>query len=355
MAEYAGESLAKKVARVRLYTRVRETLLFSNRNLDNTKVLFLPGPDASEVGALKHILKVKPQNVIGVDIDGDACDALTKKWPETNVIQGDLSKPKTFNKALRDIKSYGEFDGFDFIHLDLMGILKRDSELLYGMWARFCAENGVMAVTYLRGRENKSRESENVRSLRKTAALIAKIHEGAGGESKLFLKMIAPDPERAISHLMALNTGFHKLRLVDEMDGDVDAAMEAFSDELNQAADMGEREGMKGVLEHRRMVGRTQFTLLASYAYRAETSPMGVMAAHHVSIDTLESDSYAFLRYKHGRHTSSVIKKDPMEDLLKEAELLEVNYGKDAMLEILNVTRQQLAAYRAHRTMGTYT
>jgi hypothetical protein len=135
MAEYAGESLAKKVARVRLYTRVRETLLFSNRNLDNTKVLFLPGPDASEVGALKHILKVKPQNVIGVDIDGDACDALTKKWPETNVIQGDLSKPKTFNKALRDIKSYGEFDGFDFIHLDLMGILKRDSELLYGMWA----------------------------------------------------------------------------------------------------------------------------------------------------------------------------------------------------------------------------
>mgnify|MGYP001576964157 CR=1 FL=1 len=50
--EYAGESLAKKVARVRLYRRTKEALVHRGVKPADARVIFLPGPEASEVGAL---------------------------------------------------------------------------------------------------------------------------------------------------------------------------------------------------------------------------------------------------------------------------------------------------------------
>jgi len=355
VTEYAGESLAKKVARVRLYTRVKETLLFSKKNLDDTKVLFLPGPDACEVGALKHILKVKPENVVGIDLDGGACEALHDKWPDANIVKGNLLNTKTFCAMVDDMAtSAKDMHGFDFIHLDLMGGLNIHSEYLYGNYGRLCVENGVMAVTYLRGREHPTKVSLRVKQTREMAKeVISRMPRT--GENKLLLKMLAPDPERAMSHLIALNSGHNMVQYIEET-GSAEEAADAMSDEVDLFCEAAEELGLRDAVEmHRILYGdRLQFTLLASYAYRAETSPMGVMAAHRITYDTLESESYALLRYKHGRHTSSVIKKDPMDDLLKEAELLAVNYGKEEAAEILNVSTGTLAAWRAHQTRGTY-
>jgi hypothetical protein len=357
MTEYAGESLAKKVARVRLYTRVREALQFAGRDLNDVKVLFLPGPDACEVGALKHILKTRPENVVGVDIDGDACKVLTDRWPKANVVKGDLKKAKTFRYSLEDITMNGskEFDGFDFIHLDLMGNLRGDSEFVYGNWGRLCAENGVMAVTYLRGREHPTKVKPNVKKVRDTAKMQVSMMEHATGEAKKLKKILAPDPERALSHLLAINQGYHKMLLIDEADGDVDAAIDNYTDFVKEAERRIKKSGVRGMLEYRAEMEQLHFTALASYSYRADTSPMGVLATQLVSIDTLESDSYAILRYKNGRHTSSVIKKDPMEDLVAEADLLAIHYGKQEAAEILHVSTGTLAAWRAHLTRGTYT
>ena len=89
--EYAGESLAKKVARVRLYRRTRAMLEAADVAPGTARCLFLAGPESAELGAIRHILRADMAHSIGIDRDPAACKALRKKWPGGNVVCGDLA------------------------------------------------------------------------------------------------------------------------------------------------------------------------------------------------------------------------------------------------------------------------
>jgi len=338
MGVYAGESIAKKVARIRLYQRTKQALLhrFGAAELKNVRALFLPGPNASEVGALKHILGLKPENVLGVDSDPEACRQLERRWPGVGVHHGDL-----FDKETR-IKADKIRERYHFVHLDVMGNLSKKSEILYGMWSRFCALDGVLAVTFLRGRETPN-DPDHLQFNRALSKWQTDRFRAAGGEARKLFKMLAPDPERAQSHLNALNAAALEGLFLSKL-GSVDAAIEAMKTSTPEMM-------AQCVLDLNK---EGSFTALACHAYRAEVSPMGVLATQRVTQRVLDSDSYAQLRYDLRRNTTSVIRKDAMLDLMAEAESLEKTYPREAVAEILDTTPGTLAAWRAHRTMGTY-
>lgn len=343
MGEYAGESIAKKVARIRLYKRTRQALKYFDYKLENVKVLFLPGPQATEVGVLKYLLKTQPKNVVAVDKDPEVCQWARMKWPGITAVCGDLMYPDT----VREVRSV--CSTYDFIHLDLMGTLSANSELLYAQWSNLCETNGVMAVTYLRGREQKitpiSRQcqlfGEKMRDARKHST----------GDAKKYLHLMSADPVRSYAHLMALKVcgAVGLLQQNPRYDDGLDITDGMTDEDIN---DVVLRAAQWRMVEDHVEYG--SFTPLATYAYRSEYASMGVLAVQKVYHDVLESDSYALLRYDRSRHSTSIIKKDPMEDLLLEADSLEKDFTKDQVAEMLGVTKGTLAAWRAHRTMGTY-
>lgn len=338
MSEYAGESIAKKVCRIRLYKRTRQALKYFGYKLEHIKVLFLPGPDSTEIGALKHILKVQPTNVCAVDRDPQVCEDASDRWPGISAVCGDLRDSGTL-ETVRDISST-----YDFIHLDLMGTLSGASVDLYSRWGWLCETNGVLAVTYLRGREQKistlSRNCQNIA----TAAM--DMWKNSKGEGKKLFKLMSADPERSYAHLLALKISGamgvlkfeEKVPITDWLETDPDP--EFVEQITNQMINEDHRYG--------------SFTPLATHAYRADFSSMGVLAVQKVYDKDLQSGSYGKLRYDNSRHTMSIIRKDPMDELLQEADSLEKEFSKDAAAEILGVSKGTLAAWRAHRTMGTY-
>jgi len=308
--EYAGESLAKKVARVRLYRRTKEALLHRGVKPADARVIFLPGPEASEVGALRHILGVQPRNVFGIDRDPEACRALREKMPGATAIEGDLASINTVRALKKRFRWCAEF-----VHLDLMGNLSPAALLEYSVWGLFCAPDGVMAVTYLRGREQKvpafdsgvpfRSETDLIRSAAAASPLMEGMRHLASirGEGRKLARLVAADPERAWTHLMALN---HL------------GANEVMARVRAECPDVQGEEFKSLVMANVHAKDETVFTPIGTHAYRAETSPMGVLITQRVRRSVLESDEYTRLRYHLGRDTTSVLPKDPMDELLAE-------------------------------------
>lgn len=376
MSVYAGESLAKKVARVRLYRRTREMLRCRNIDPATIKVVFLPGPEAAEVGALKYIFKARAQNVVGIDRDEVAIEALRKKWPGACGILGDLAdrslvedEAGPFRRVFSTFQSPHDLAGF--IHLDLMGNLSVAAALMYCNWAAFCREDGVVAVTYLRGRERikiptEASNFEVARGLAKAAVVVDKPIEAfricARGVQTCFDKvtrrLVAPDPERATSHLIALcETGYcHQVQRKLINDAVQRGVPSITRGQLGEATARALDALMApGVFERSMHAGELKFfSPIASYAYRAEVSPMGILAAQYVRKPTQQLASYQHAVGQRSRHASSIIRKDPMDDLLAEADSLQKEFSREQVAEILNVSTGTLAAWRAHRTLGTY-
>lgn len=331
MSEYAGESLAKKVARVRLYKRTREFFRYFRLTPAKAVVMFLPGPDAAEVGAIKHILGARPENVWGIDRDSEAIRTLRKRMPGANCVLGDLGDNDLIKRTVPKIHA-------DFVHLDLMGNLSESSLHQYACWAQ-CSVGGIIAVTYLRGRERRFGGNNAAEPYREFGRSFAReLLPTVGKEDRRILRA---DPERALSHLLAL--------------GD----MRTFRAVLSfQASGQISAEEAKDILRSKRRLLEqlcpSVFTPVATYAYRAESSPMGVLVVNHIERATFTSPSYGRVLDGGGRFISSVIKKDPMDDLLAEADSLQKEFDRAAVAEILDVSPGTLASWRAHRTMGTY-
>lgn len=338
MAQYAGESLAKKVARVRLYKRAREVLKYRLPSLREVRALFLIGPDAAEVGAIRHILGVRPENMVGVDRDQKAVGALKAREPNAQGVVGDLMDPEVFEA----VKMFAEAtDGYHFIHLDLMGNLPNHTAQIYGNYGNIVALDGVCGCTFLRGREPLRQQQDFLHTWAKECA------EGQyslGGP----LKTIAADEERMSAHFLALQMGVMVRRLGELFmmsPEELKDPMNVF-DRLFQLPYDTQRQ-------IRRRIGR--YYPVAGHAYRAETSPMGVLLAQRTLFGTWQTPEHyeKFLKAS-GRLVASVIKKDPMEDLLAEADSLQKEFTNEQVAEILDVSSGTLAAWRAHRTMGTY-
>lgn len=338
--EYAGESIAKKVARVRLYRRTRAMLVAAGIRPSEAKCLFLIGPAACEVGALKHMLGARPENCVGVDRSPEAVAVLRSRWPECNVVIGELletAKRRRDNDpffAARDVACAGrssEAAGFDFIHLDLMGTCSTETSLLYGIYSALSRPGSVFASTYLRGREvGYAKEylqgAKDVLAEGKTAGWIEKI--------------LKSDPGRSAVHWNLLFTGWLDALVWLRSSEDVRAEVL----KLNLAGDL------EWLAEINSIHGA--WWPVAGYAYRGEVSPMGVFVAQRFRLG--RDANIARVAEQRSRDSSSVIKTDSMLDLLAEADSLGKEFSKQQVAEILDVTPSTLASWRAHRTMGTY-
>jgi hypothetical protein len=147
MAEYAGESIAKKVARVRLYLRAKE--MREAAGCPKAEVaLVLAGPEAAELGCLRHILK--PSFVCVVDKDERCVGTFQKKLknlPDKGASMDVLALPLNVTD-LHGIISLP----IDFANLDLMGNLNGNPGEVIAPVAALMAAGGVVALTYLPGR-----------------------------------------------------------------------------------------------------------------------------------------------------------------------------------------------------------
>jgi hypothetical protein len=325
MGEYAGESIAKKVARVRLYRRTREAWKAVGKDVKEARVMFLPGPEAAEVGALRHILGVPPEHVVAIDRDAAAVQRAQEKWPGLHGIVGDLCDPRVNEAEEKAVRPPGKCWSYlySFIHLDLMGNLSRGSLRVYHEWIHRLDEGGVLAATYLRGREVggslASVEKERARKLNER-------RDDLDRDARRELYVLSADFDRAMSHLRPLQRVYERTwndGWPDPEDPDPELSI-------------------------------TRLVPIGTYAYRAEVSPMGVLVTQGLTVFNYNQPAHKAMRRRHDVYTTSVIRKDPMIDLLTEADSLEKEFTKQQVAEILNVTPGTLASYRAHRTMGTY-
>ncbi len=352
MGEYAGESIAKKVARVRLYTRAKQVLLSRLESLRGIRALILPGPHASEVGALRHILGVEQENIVAIDRDADACDAMRIKCPRATVVCGELVDRNTLQHVLDALTRQREPRMFGFMHLDMMGTLSVDTINTYCKYAPLCEVNGVIASTYARGRDGIGRTPSEkfgpqLRNYISQTKLYARqwVHDfRRTREGRLLIRLLSPDPIRSLEHWNGTTSGFFQgmawIRGVHFPDHDGRCGVFADEAEMKWVREIAASSGVP--------------TPVGCYAYKGKANPMGVLVMQRLLSSYIESDSFASIRYQRSRHAFSVIKKDSMLDMLREVDSLSKTYDRTQIAEILDVSTGTLAAWLAHRTMGTY-
>jgi len=140
MTTYAGESVAKKIARARMYTAAMRAWALSGR--PGGIAITLAGPEACEVGALRDFLAYKPADVLFVDRNAACIDAVKKRWPAARTFHGDLLD------AIKATERIG------FIHLDFMGNYTDSVDECFAALRTRLVPKGIATYTFLRGRES---------------------------------------------------------------------------------------------------------------------------------------------------------------------------------------------------------
>lgn len=340
MSEYAGETIAKKVSRVRLYRRVKQMLKAVGREKD-PKVLFLAGPEAKEVGCLKYILQAKPENCMAVDSDPDACRHVNSVWPGVIPINKPLQDalPMIVLKAKQmgwDLAK-GDSKNFDFIHLDLMGSISEERAKIYGLYSLLSSNGSIAASTFFRGREN----GIWAKMLTKTETMISERKGDRGRLTQYVRRIVSPDPKRIMLHLVGLEN--ETLRIIAQYQGITEVVYDRNGAPKQRIQEMIAEE-------------LSWWAPIAGHSYVGE-SPMGVVAAQ-LRPGIMKSVNSNNLWWKEAnnlsRHAVSVIPRDSKLELLKEVESVEKDFSKDETAEIFGTTKQTIAAWKAHRTMGTY-
>lgn len=355
MGEYAGDSVAKKVARVRLYKRTRDLLAASGHNPSTSTVLFIPGPECAEAGCLKYLLRVPPERCVGIDIDDKAGDALMEKLPGAVALTLDLRggyAPAIAKSAmtLSVLDWVGEKkSSFSFIHLDLMGNLSADTELIYAQFGSLVDAGGVIAATYLRGREAGFSRHQ----LETTKQLYARMPLSTYSK-----RLLGSDYARSTMHFWALVHETSK-RVVRQM-ARIAPPKVLKNLGITDPNNVSELQCLKIASHMWDDVGG--YVPAAAYAYQGAVSPMGVIAAQWAPMQ-LRTKHWEDIYYGRKcfpprfcrRLISSTISQNDMEELLVEVdELVKEGFSPAQVAEIMNTTVGTIAAWKAHRTMGTY-
>jgi hypothetical protein len=350
---YAGESLAKKVARVRTYLRAKEMLTAAGKT-DNISAVVLAGPEGAELGCLAHIMK--PSIVYVIDKDPKCVGHFFDKAENYEALDG-----ITFVGYEGELKNFRPNGVVDFANFDLMGNLNghqdEDTEAALrqiDLWS-------VVAVTYLRGRETGE--------VRTAMSLIHDIRSEAARKSR---RRWGPDIKRAAGILGYLHVAWHAGIFDEVRDGCRKAGyLNRLTSEQQQEVDeiLSSRASRRIAFGKQAYVMKQQkgvhFTPIAGHCYQADVSPMGVLIAQLISE---KDETKNWVRHLDGKTSrlkmatarekrliSSTIKKDPMVELLQEADyLFQEGFSKQSIAEIFDVSVGTMAAWKAHRTMGTY-
>lgn len=133
---YAGESNAKKLARLSMWRRLALALPNAPRSL------IVTGPDAGDVRCLRGLGK-KIDRVVGVDIDPDAVSAAKRAVPGIDVITGDLlDAAKSMRRRC------------DVVAADLCSTINdRSLELCFRSASHALVDGGLLFVGFMYGRD----------------------------------------------------------------------------------------------------------------------------------------------------------------------------------------------------------
>lgn len=139
---YCGESAGKKIARAQLYRDMME--LSSQGKVPRGRWVTLAGRDAEEVSILRDYIGLRASDVVFVDRHSAGLLAVRRKWPGTTTFLGELSE------------CLSAIDGdVAFVHADFMGPVSPSWRNDVGSALnRVHPHGGVVAATYLRGRES---------------------------------------------------------------------------------------------------------------------------------------------------------------------------------------------------------
>lgn len=337
MSEYAGESIAKKVARVRLYLRVKKMRAASGLN-HTDRVFIIPGPHASEVGCLRHILQ--PREVTAMDPDQKGVDALFDK---TSV--DDFAVMSCTAKVTEEPREM--LGCFDFVHLDLMGNLASKETRLAAQFMSQMEHGGVTALTYLRARETGE--------ARKLVSL-----------NKELLNILSHRLPRPMRRLLGHDKSRTMLIMGEMTHATFEFLIKLFVEKKpREGLDINDPEQLSDAAqsfqEFCAAKGHLSYVPILSYAYRGEVSPMGVVGLQlkkgkPTNLYKRVLEGKGALHHRRERELmASIVKKDAMLDLMDEVKELEkMGYDKRAIAEIFDVSIGTMAAWKAHRTMGTY-
>lgn len=210
----------------------------------------------------------------------------------------------------------------------------------------------VVALTYLRGRET----GEVRRALK---GLDAKMLRGQ--MVRKARRRWGPDIKRSSGMFAMLQMAYHKGLLTQSAihSGD-ERYLQSVSD-LRDDPKMFQRVALASA-HHMHQTRGLHLTPIAGYSYQANVSPMGVLL---VQLIKQSEETKGWVKHLHGKTThyvrrerrlvTSNIKKDSLDVLLVEADYLaQEGFSKKAIADIFDVSVGTMAAWKAHRTMGTY-
>lgn len=336
MNRYAGESVAKKVARIRVYRRAKRLMRAAGIDERSARYLALAGPEVNDVGCLRFIMRARPENVLFVDEDDTGLKVAPEKWPGVLTYHGVL-----------DARAVEPFDRIDCAVVDVCGHFDRAA---VSAALRRLPPGGVIAYTILRARESR-------RANRRLATGVSVVRELLSDIPSLADRVRGRDRTRSLVYLEMANDvlcGAHEV-LYPPPTGAAWEARRLFADAVCAAR----RENLKD----RCLVSAGWIE------YWSGNSPMAV-AVWQLSRPIAprwraELDRNGFRRGQTRRHQERVIVEDSRDaessvgharvELLRELDALRGS-GLDEreLAEVAAVSPRTLAAWRAHRTMGTY-
>lgn len=321
--QYAGESIAKKIVRVNLYSRAADLLRLANIDPMEARVLVLAGPEAHETGVLQHIFRTTAKNVTFCDREDRGLIVAQRKWPGVLIHHGSV------DAALRQAAQ-----PFHFIHLDFNGHMNGGVKSAFAELRKGTMIGSVVAVTFLRGRETVNTPGwagvDMFTGETFVRGLPRRLIQNASKFPAL-AAILALDPKRVRMYSWALRSA---LLGTPDFSGD-------------------------------RPYGREEITpLVAGYVYDSGNSPMGTVVVQRWRRENntgqwgfsigqpanMKRNAAQALRTAVSEAAGAVREKS-RDDLLELVDKLLLVMNYDEACAVLAISRRTLAAWRAHRTM----
>lgn len=286
---YGGETHAKRIARLRLYQQVQGLWRYLYPHY-RSRVLVLTGDDAAEYGGLRWLLNVQASRVVFCDKKPESAKVAHQRWPQAETFRGDI------RDALDNLD-----EELGFLNLDLCGgkgdfdRVGNDALVKAG---RMCAMGGVVAYSFIRGREGGS--------------FLKDLQDGAFvGPANRIPGLSPMDENRFCAYSMWCE------------------------------AALG--------------VGRRHFERVFMCKYDGGVTPMGVVAFQRIDPTNYSREHELYIR-----ETTARVEDIPDHDIPHRMRVLAFslfNKGyttSEIVGDILNVNPGTIAAWKAHETRGTY-
>lgn len=139
-SQYPGDSDAKRLARALLYRRIDQLWSFSKR--PEGTIITLCGDEATEIPSIRDYLKWEPEKTLFVDELPEGPKKVRKQWKAAGAFHGDI------RDAVRQLKG-----PIAFANLDFMGYFTQDVKQTIFLIKNIIAPGGVVSYTFRRDRE----------------------------------------------------------------------------------------------------------------------------------------------------------------------------------------------------------